>query len=91
MFEKEDQWTTGGYDDPIDELKARREVMASGGYSPCNMPACNCGKWHKSSHSREARMEMLLDELYDTVLDENVTGLAARKLKTEVEKILGKR
>ena len=29
------------------ELDARRRRMSRDGYRECDMPACNCGSWHR--------------------------------------------
>jgi len=30
----------------LDELESRQRFMASRGYQPCDIPACNCNSWH---------------------------------------------
>lgn len=37
------------------ELDARRRRMMADGYRECDMPACNCGSWHRSSPVMQAR------------------------------------
>jgi hypothetical protein len=58
-----DDWVTGGYYDPMDELKARRDLMSGEGYVPCSIPACNCCSWHrrddKLEHLRAALREIV--------------------------------
>lgn len=43
------------------ELDARRRRMLTDGYRECDMPACNCGSWHR------ARPEV--DELRDRIVE----------------------
>ena len=37
------------------ELDARRRRMMTDGYRECDMPACNCGSWHKVQRVMDAR------------------------------------
>lgn len=68
-----DEWRTGGYSEPMDELEARRRLMDREGYSPCNIAACNCGSWHRNQTHKERR----LVDLVETLLDNDPNDYAA--------------
>lgn len=87
-----DEWTTGGYHDPADELEARRQFMAREGYSPCNIAACNCGSWHRNPTHKERR----LVELVECLLDNDPSDYAADAVtvldvwREDAKRILGR-
>lgn len=47
------------------ELKARRRRMFLDGYRECDMPACNCGSWHRPPSKFEERPTDLVKVLLD--------------------------
>ena len=62
-----DEWTTGGYFDPMDELQARRDAMSREQMTPCSMPACNCCSWHRRPSRKELKYDALVDALEDFI------------------------
>lgn len=73
-----DAWITGGYFDPMDELEARRDRMSRDGYTPCSMPACNCGSWHRRDDEIE-RLRAALGEIADLAGTEEDMARIARE------------
>lgn len=47
------------------ELDARRHRMVRDGYRECDMPACNCGSWHKQRSRSEVEMIMLIKTMIE--------------------------
>ena len=70
----------------VDELGELRDILRSYGFVPCDIPACNCGRWHPRYGLKERWDEIcdLLDAAGHPLSNEN-GHIALRALQSFVD------